>query len=323
MSASGRVVAVRDAFALDVDLTTGGLDLERIAEQARGGSAGDALRGLPIEGTLRVRPEHVRYGGYLWTPVRADVTFSRGPVSILVRQAQICGIDTPGRIEYDGKQWTVDFVLASQVEQVQPALGCLLDTKEFTGRFAINGEVTAQGRTGEELLQSLRGKADFFAAGGRIYRFTTLAKILEIAGLSAIYTIPDIARNGIAYSSAKATFEIEKDKITIKEGELDTSSVDLILEGDIYPAKKQTDLLVLVVPFTTASRIIKAIPGVRYILAGRIIAIPVRVSGDLERPNVTPLPPSAVGAELLGMGERILKLPVKIIQSVLPRSEKR
>jgi hypothetical protein len=320
MSTRGKIAAASDAFALDADLTTGGLDLERIIEQARGGNAGDALRNLPIEGTLRVRPEYVSYGGYLWRPVQADVTFSRGPVRLLVSQAEICGIDTPGRVEYDGSQWTVDFLLVSKARPVQPAFACLLDTKEVTGVFAINGEVTAKGKTGEELMQSLHGKADFVAEDGRIYRFGTLAKIFEIAGLSAIYAIPDIAKNGFAYSSAKATFEIDKERITIKEGELNAASVDLILKGDIDPAKKKIDVLVLVVPFTTASRIIKAIPGVRYILEGRIIAIPVHVAGDLERPGVTPLPPSAVGAELLGMGERFLKIPVKIIQSVLPHS---
>ena len=95
--------------------------------------------------------------------------------------------------------------------------------------------------------------------------------------------------------------------------------MDLLLNGEIDPAKKKTDLLVLVVPFTTLSRIIQAIPGVRYVLAGRVLAIPVRVSGEINRPNVIPLPPSAVGSELLSMGERFLKLPLKIIEKVLPR----
>jgi hypothetical protein len=320
MRVNGKVAAAKDAFAIDADLTLGGLDLEQIIEQARGANTDEALRDLPIAGTLRVRPEYVSYGGYLWKPVQADVTFSRGPVRLLVSQAEICGIDTPGRVEYDGGRWTVDFLLVSKAIPVQPVFACLLDTKEFTGVLALNGEVTAKGKTGEELMQSLRGKVDFVAKDGRIYRFGTLAKVFEIAGLSAIYAIPDLAKNGFAYSSAKATLEIDSEKITIKDGEIDAASVDLILKGDIEPGRKKVDILVLVVPFTTASKIIKAIPGVRYILEGRLIAIPVRVAGDLGRPRVAPLPPSAVGAELLGMGERVLKIPLKIIQSVLPSS---
>ena len=78
--------------------------------------------------------------------------------------------------------------------------------------------------------------------------------------------------------------------------------------------------MVLVVPFTTLSRIIEFIPLVRYVLAGRLIAIPVRVSGDIERPDLIPLPSSAVGAGLLGMATRILKLPFKIVESLLPNS---
>ena len=320
MSANGRVAAARDAFTLDIDLSTGGLDLEKIAERARGRDTGDMLRDLPIEGTVRVRPEYVSYGTYLWKPVQADVTFMRGPMRVIVNQAEICGISTPGRIDYDGGQWTLDFLLASQVRPVQSTFACLIDVKELTGVFAVDGEVTAKGESSDELLQSLRGTANLVAKDGRIYRFGTLAKVLEIAGLSAIYALPELTKNGFAYSSVKATLALDKDKIRIVECELDASSVDLLLKGEIDPAKKKMDMMVLVVPFTTASRIIKAIPGVRYVLAGRLLAIPVHVSGEIGRPNVTPLPPSAVGSELLGMGERFLKLPLNIIGKVLPHS---
>ncbi len=127
-------------------------------------------------------------------------------------------------------------------------------------------------------------------------------------------------KNGFAYDFAEAKLQIEGEKVTIKEGVLDAPSANLIWQGAIDPVGKKIDALVLVVPFTTLGRIIKLIPVFRYVMAGRLLAIPVRLSGDLERPDVTPLPPSAVGEQLLGMGERILKLPLKIIESLIPRS---
>ncbi len=319
-SASGEVIANGDVFLLDGDLSTGGLDLERIAAQARGGDVGETLRRLPLRGTVRVTPEYVSYGARLWRPVRVDVSVDRGRVHALVKQAEICGIDTPGRIEYDGARWDFDFVLASEIQEVTSSLVCLFNDKDFTGVYALNGEIRAKGKTGEELVRSLRGEVNFSAMKGRVYRFTTLAKIFEIAGLSVIYAIPDLMKNGFAYDFAEAKLQIEGEKVTIKEGVLDAPSANLIWQGAIDPVGKKIDALVLVVPFTTLGRIIKLIPVFRYVMAGRLLAIPVRLSGDLERPDVTPLPPSAVGEQLLGMGERILKLPLKIIESLIPRS---
>jgi hypothetical protein len=49
-----------------------------------------------------------------------------------------------------------------------------------------------------------------------------------------------------------------------------------------------------------------------------LVTIPVAVRGDLGDPKVTPMDPSAVGEELLGIVERTLKLPAHIISPILP-----
>ncbi|MGO9316039.1 MAG: hypothetical protein ACLQDI_25290, partial [Syntrophobacteraceae bacterium] len=61
-------------------------------------------------------------------------------------------------------------------------------------------------------------------------------------------------------------------------------------------------------------RIINFIPLVRYVLAGRLVAIPVRINGDLDDPDVTPFSPTAVGTGLLDTVKRIFHLPLKLIQ---------
>ena len=60
---------------------------------------------------------------------------------------------------------------------------------------------------------------------------------------------------------------------------------------------------------------------VRRILAGTLITIPVRVHGSLKDPKVTPLAPSAIGSELLGIMDRTLGLPFKVIELLLPRKK--
>jgi len=62
---------------------------------------------------------------------------------------------------------------------------------------------------------------------------------------------------------------------------------------------------------------------VGYVLGDDFISIAVLVRGDLNDPDITPLPPSAVGAGLLGMMKRTLAVPFKLIQPVMPRSKEK
>jgi len=68
----------------------------------------------------------------------------------------------------------------------------------------------------------------------------------------------------------------------------------------------------------TVDSIIKRIPLVGDILGGSLISVPVGVSGNLNEPKVTLLPPAAVGEGLLGIMKRTLEVPVKVIQPMIP-----
>jgi hypothetical protein len=60
---------------------------------------------------------------------------------------------------------------------------------------------------------------------------------------------------------------------------------------------------------------------VNHILAGTLVAVPVRLRGDLKDPKVTFQPASAVGSGLLGIMRWTLGLPLKVINPLMPREE--
>jgi hypothetical protein len=53
-------------------------------------------------------------------------------------------------------------------------------------------------------------------------------------------------------------------------------------------------------------------------LGGSLVSVPVKIKGNLSDPQVTFLSPSAVGSAFLGIMERTIKLPITIIEPVLP-----
>jgi hypothetical protein len=66
------------------------------------------------------------------------------------------------------------------------------------------------------------------------------------------------------------------------------------------------------------ARIVNKIPVLGHILGGNIVSVPVKIKGDMYDPQVTFLSPSAIGSAFLGIMERTIKLPVTIIEPILP-----
>ncbi len=126
-----------------------------------------------------------------------------------------------------------------------------------------------------------------------------------------------MGKEGVAYNSLQIRGNLEMGKLRIEEVALDGKTLGLSTQGEIDLIDQKIDLTVLVAPQKTVDRVVKRIPGVRYVLGGALISYPVRVRGDLKDPQVSALSPSAVGSELFGMMKRTVGLPIRLVQPVL------
>jgi hypothetical protein len=102
---------------------------------------------------------------------------------------------------------------------------------------------------------------------------------------------------------------------------MDGNTLTLTGKGTIDLNNNALDLTLLVAPLKTVDRLVDKIPLVGDII-GDIISIPFGVKGDVKDPKVVPLSPSAIGADLMGIMLKTLKLPVKIFQPILPNNKK-
>jgi hypothetical protein len=99
--------------------------------------------------------------------------------------------------------------------------------------------------------------------------------------------------------------------------------MELVGQGEVDFMAETMDLTVLVAPLKTIDFAVKKIPLVRDILRGNLVAIPVRVRGDLRNPRVSFLPLSAVGSDLIGIMRKTFRLPMKVIQPLRPGEEEK
>ena len=335
-SLTGEAIASGDALNVDMDLASDGIawdDLRAtlpVAGRTQGapatGGTGIARGGsgapwpLPVTGVIRLAAGSLTVGQYAWKPVRADIVLRREAIAATIREAGLCGISTTGDVHLGPGGAEVDLRLSSPRRELQPDLSCLRRQRiGMTGTYELAGHVAGRG-TGDALVRDLHGDVTFRATKGRVYKLNLLSKILALLNVTQLFLgkVPDLAQDGFAYNSLSIKGSLSDGKLKIGEAVLDGSSMNIVGQGEVDVRTGKLDIVALASPLKTVDTILRRIPVVRYILGGSLVSVAVKAEGDLDDPTVTILPPSAVVKGLLGVVERVLKLPVRIFEGGVP-----
>jgi hypothetical protein len=123
----------------------------------------------------------------------------------------------------------------------------------------------------------------------------------------------DATSGGFAYRSITAKGRFAGGGFLVDESFFDSDAARLAATGKVDLLGKNSELNVLIGLLTRVDRFAGAIPLIGYVAGGSLTAIPVTLNGDIRDPLVVPLGPRAVSDHLLGMFERALKLPGKLV----------
>jgi hypothetical protein len=321
MEIKGWVGAAEEGFRVDLDVAAGSVSMDRIvsAFSPNTQEPGKGPRGpLPVQGTIRVSANDLSYGVYVFAPVKTSVFLDRNSVRIHVRDARLCGIAISGHIQPLSQDMLIDLQTVAVGLPLEPLLDCMSSNKRITGSFNLIGKFHGKGKTAQ-LIRSIDGWTEFSAKDGKFYTYPLLARLLAFLNVTELLRgkLPDMGRDGFAYKSIKVKGEMKGGKLLLREAVVEGATLNLAAVGEIDFATHTLDVTVLVAPFKTLEFILSKIPVVRNILANRLITVPVRLTGDLNNPDVTPLDPSAIGKNLLGIMRSILSLPFKVLDPLL------
>jgi hypothetical protein len=330
LSLFGEITSAGGDALLDMTLSADALDWDRIKNilnyiQKRRESSSGRNSKTGLLGSLEVEADKFNFESYTVQPLKAVLSFEPGGVLVAIDEAVVCNIAFRGTVKTYQQTLEIDLVPIAEKQPLAPTVSCVTAQKNLlTGTYDLKGEIRSKSKP-DALRQSLAGSVAFSAVGGRIFRLGLLAKLLAILNVTEIYRgeVPDLTGEGFAYRSMTVRAKIKDSRLTMKECAIDGLSMGIACEGDIDIADKKMDLVILVAPFRTVDRIVKFLPLIGHILGGRLISIPFKAKGSWDDPAVTPLHPSAVGSQVLGILERTLKLPITIIQPVLPDSQKK
>jgi uncharacterized protein YhdP len=210
---------------------------------------------------------------------------------------------------------TASVKVTAQKQQLQQAAHCLTNqTVLITGEFDLQANVASRGKLGE-LARNLEGSVTADMRDGSILKFALLGNILSLKGITELLKegAPRVDEKGFPYHSIAIKGRFANGRFNVDEGAFRSDALGLAANGWISLTEPQSRLTVLVAPFSRVDELVRKVPLIGYVVGGAFTSVPVAVSGDIRDPLVVPLGPGAVGSEVLGIFERTLKLPVKLV----------
>jgi hypothetical protein len=327
MTLAGNVSFSEKEILFDMGLAADVLhwnDFKKIADKdggKEGSQKGETLWDAPVRGTVNLIAKEFNYDKHTWSPLHASVSFNPKTVNAIVTKGDLCGISTPGVLRLTAEEIALDFQPISRGQELDTTILCLWNVEdEMTGTYDLAGEIAVKDEN-KGLIRSSHGKVVFSAENGRIQRRKgVLGNLFDLLNLTEMFRgkLPDLGKEGYAYNSIKVEGDLEHGVLKLNEAVMDGSSMGIACLGEVDLVDEELELTVLVAPLRTVDFIVRNTPVVGRILGGNLVSIPYKVEGDWGDPQVTPIPPSAVGFGLLGIMERTLKLPITIMQPLVP-----
>lgn len=185
----------------------------------------------------------------------------------------------------------------------------------------LSGHFKLQGPAGPDLLILGKGQAEVHIKDGMLRKFSFLSKVFSLLNVSQIFSLhlPDMAKHGMPFTSLDATVKLADGRLETEDLAVTGNAINLSLVGNYDLRQDQFDLVMGVKPFGTVDKIVSKIPLAGWILTGEskaLITAHFRICGPSKAPEVEAIPITSVSEKAIGIFQRVLGLPGKVVNDV-------
>src|SRR3954452_1899002 len=309
----GSVERAERGPVIDARLESPGVDLVRLLPEPKAKEEKKDQANvwpLPVTGRIEVRTGFVQYKEHRIEPFEGRLLLERERARLEVQAARMCGVSFPMELEAVPEKVTAAAHISMKGEPLEKSVPCLTGgAVELTGDADLTAELRTEGRR-PDLARNLTGTVQAESRNGHVKKFALIGSILSVPNIASV---SKMEQSGFPYRSMTAKGRFEGGNFVLDEGFFDSSAVRLAADGNVGLQGAESRLTVLIGLLTNVDRVTGAIPIVGYVFGGSMTALPVSVSGDIRNPLVVPLGPRAISDSLLGIFERTLKLPGKLV----------
>jgi hypothetical protein len=270
---------------------------------------------LPVTGRIEMRSDFIRSGRHDFASVAGTLEVEERRMRLDLKRAELCGISLPLTLEATPQGYSALARISAQKQQLERTAHCLSEARVLiTGTYDLMADIRSQGKLAD-LLQNLKGEIRAEVRDGKVMKFALLGNILSMGNVASLMKEggPRLDEAGFPYRELIVAGSLENGRFNLLEGAFRSNALGLAADGWISLSDYNSRLTVLVAPFSRLDEFVRNVPVLGYIVGGTFTSVPVGVSGDIRNPLVVPLGPGAVTSEVLGIFERTLKLPVKLI----------
>lgn len=257
---------------------------------------------------------------YTWSPMRGHLDFKSRSARVDLNSSSICGMNMSGRWDIMRPAASI-FKIASQgpVSKFDKILPCLgVKQSLIEGPFSLDAEL--MGTPGDWR----GGHIDLQSDHGLIRRMDLLSRIFTVINFTDLLTWQNkstTGHKGLEYNKLDIKTSVKDNVVTVKRLVLKGKGVNLSGRGTITLPQRRLNLTFFVAPLKMIDSVVTSIPLVGRALGGKkgsILTFPVAVKGPLADPEVTALPPGAIGKAAMEFVIDTLTLPFRILSPLLP-----
>jgi hypothetical protein len=240
--------------------------------------------------------------------------------NIHIDNSQLCGVNLSGTLYASDVLGEDDFHLTTasplNFEDVLPCMGINQDV--VIGSFTLKGNL--KGRPGNWVS----GAVAIYSEKGRILRMKLLSQIFSLVNVTDLFKTSELGleQKGFAYSQLDFQTVIRDNQLETKRAVIHGEGLNLFAKGNLNLATLHSDFTVLIAPLKTIDSVLGNIPIIGRAFGGKdtaMVTIPVGVKGNIKNPEITLLPPEAIGEGLITLVTETLKIPFKILEPILQK----
>jgi AsmA protein len=284
-----------DTMALNFALSVDRLDIDRYLGPPEPASAAppvrekpaeipsSALKSLDANGTMTIGA--ARISGLNLTNVRIGVHAGNGITRIAPATAQLYGGQYSGAITLDERasESVVHIDQSMSAVEVAPLLNDLAKTKRLSGRGNVTGQLTAHGRTGEDLIRTLSGRIEANLANGAVEGIDLWYEINRAQSLLRQQALPS------GSSTGRTGFDTFKASADLSNGVATTRDLNIASQLLRVTGQGSTNLVSKAIDYDVKATLLKSAPAAaKSTSALTLVDIPVKVSGTIASPTVRP-----------------------------------
>jgi hypothetical protein len=324
----GSASLAKDSIRLDLDVTTDRINLSTLRslterktpEHHDGNEAGPGSR-PSLSGSVRLRAATFVLNTYQAETVNMQLTFGKAWTTAVLDHALVCGITVTGTLQTVGNEVEISLNSQASGKKLEECLPCIFHKDlGVSGSYNLSGQIDSSG-SWDTLVPSMGGSFALNASGGRIQSDSVVKGIIAYLNSTSLLkgSHDTLLKEGLPYEAIVFRGTLRDGTLSLSEGVIRGRDLNIATEGKIGLRDGTLALNVLAAPFTHLDRLLGNVPIVKNLVGNSLIAIPVRVEGTFGRPDVRPLPASAVGRNVTNLMNNALKAPMKIIDPVIPK----